>query len=124
MLNYRPLQSGSIDRARQLRHEAPEPERRLLRAVREGFSEHKWRHQSPVGPYYVDILCFAARVAIEVDGDTHAGHERYDAARTAFIAREGFRTLRFANGDVTENIEGVLAAIGASLSRTGKGSTQ
>ncbi|MFA5964104.1 MAG: DUF559 domain-containing protein [Sphingomonas sp.] len=124
MLNYRLLQSGSVDRARQLRREAPEPERRLLRAVREVFPEHKWRHQTPVGPYYVDILCFAERLAIEVDGDTHAGNEPYDAGRTQFIAREGFRTLRFGNGDVMENLEGVLAAVAASLNRTGKGSTQ
>jgi very-short-patch-repair endonuclease len=106
---------GTVPRARQLRRDAPEPERRLLRALREAFPEHKWRHQSPVGLYYVDILCFAERLAIEVDGDTHAGNERYDAARTQFIAREGLRTLRGANGDVMENIEGVLAKISLSL---------
>lgn len=124
MLNYRPLRSGSVDRARQLRREAPEPERRLLRAVREVFPEHKWRHQTPVGPYYVDIPCFAERLAIEIDGDTHAGNERQDAARTAFIAREGFRTLRFGNGDVMENVAGVLSVVAATLGETGKGSTQ
>lgn len=124
MLNYRPLQSGSVDRARQLRRDAPKPERRLLRALREAFPGHKWRHQSPVGPYYVDILCFAERLAIEVDGDTHADSERHDAVRTAFIAREGFRVLRFANGDVMENVEGVLSVVAATLGETGKGSSQ
>ena len=114
MLNYRPLQSGTVDRARQLRREASEPERRLLRAVREAFPEQKWRRQSPVGPYYIDILCLAEGLAIEVDGDTHVDSERYDAARTRFIEGEGLRVLRFANNDVMENIEGVIAQISLS----------
>jgi very-short-patch-repair endonuclease len=106
---------GTVPRARQLRRDASAPERRLLRALREAFPERKWRHQSPVGPYYVDILCFAERLAIEVDGDTHADAERYDAARTKFIEREGFRVVRFSNSDVMENVEGVLTQISLSL---------
>jgi len=47
---------GTVPRARQLRRDAPEPERRLLRALRESFPHLKWRHQSPLGPYYSDIL--------------------------------------------------------------------
>jgi very-short-patch-repair endonuclease len=112
---YEQQPTGTVPRARQLRRDASEPERRLLRAVREAFPERKWRHQSPVGPFYIDILCFAARLAIEVDGDTHADSEHYDAARTKFIESEGFRVLRFANGDVMENVEGVLAQISLSL---------
>lgn len=115
MLNYRPLHSGSVDRARQLRRDAPEPERRLLRAIREALPNHKWQHQSPVGPYYVDILCFSERLAIEVDGDTHADSERYDATRTHFIEGEGFRVVRFSNSDVMQNVEGVIAQISLSL---------
>jgi very-short-patch-repair endonuclease len=112
---YEHQPTGTVPRARQLRRDAPEPERRLLRAVREAFAQHKWRHQSPVGPFYVDILCFSQRLAIEVDGDTHADSERYDASRTRFIESEGLRMLRFANGDVMENMEGVLAQISLSL---------
>jgi very-short-patch-repair endonuclease len=106
---------GTVPRARELRRDASEPERRLLRAVREAFPEHKWRHQSPVGRFYIDILCFAERLAIEVDGDTHADSEDYDAARTRFLVGEGVRVLRFANNDVMENVEGVLSQISLSL---------
>ena len=106
---------GTVPRARQLRRDASEPERRLLRALREAFPEHKWRHQSPVGPFYVDILCFAERLVIEVDGDMHADSKRYDAARTRFIESEGLRVLRFTNGDVMENVDGVLSQISLSL---------
>jgi very-short-patch-repair endonuclease len=107
---------GTVPRARQLRREASPVERRLLRALREAFPTHKWRHQAPVGPFYADILCFSEALVIEVDGDMHADTAEYDAARSAAIARAGFRVVRFSNNDVTANIEGVLGTISNSLS--------
>ena len=112
---YEDRPSGTIARARQLRHEAPEPERRLLRGLREAFPQLKWRHQAPLGPFYADILCFSEKLVIEVDGDTHAAAPNADASRTAFMAREGYRTLRVTNTDVMQNREGVLARISFSL---------
>lgn len=108
---------GTVSRARQLRRDASEPERRLLRALREAFAELKWRHQAPVGPFYVDILCFSERLAVEVDGDTHADLEQRDAARTAMIERDGYRVVRFTNEDVMNNLDGVIDAVAKSLSR-------
>jgi very-short-patch-repair endonuclease len=90
-----------------LRRDAPEPERRLLRGLREAFPDYKWRHQVPVGPFDADIMCFSERLVIEVDGDTHALREERDAARTAIIEREGFRVVRFANNDMMQNLDGV-----------------
>jgi very-short-patch-repair endonuclease len=81
---------GTVPRARQLRRDAPEPERRLLRALRESYPQLKWRHQAPVGPYYTDILCIAARLVIEVDGETHATTTEHDATRTRFLQNEGY----------------------------------
>ncbi len=106
---------GTVPRARQLRRDAPEPERRLLRALREAFPAFKWRHQTPVGAFCVDILCFSEKLVVEVDGDTHADMERRDAARTAIIASEGFRVIRFWNNDVMENVDGVIERISLSL---------
>jgi very-short-patch-repair endonuclease len=108
---YERQPGGTIDRARQLRRAASGPERRLLRAVREAFPSLKWRHQVPIGPYYVDILCFAERLVIEVDGDTHAHFEDHDATRTRFIERQGYRVIRVGNPDVVQNLSGVLARI-------------
>ena len=106
---------GTVPRARQLRREAPEPERHLLGALREAFPQLKWRHQAPLGPYYADILCFSERLVIEVDGDTHAATPEADAIRTRFIQRQGFSVIRFANPDVMTNLDGVLARISFSL---------
>ena len=50
-----------------------------------------------------------------MDGDTHASTDAYDTARTAFIAREGYRVTRVANADVMTNLEGVLTQLSFSL---------
>jgi very-short-patch-repair endonuclease len=106
---------GTVPRARQLRRDAPEPERRLLRALRESYPQLKWRHQAPVGPYYTDILCIAARLVIEVDGETHATTTEHDATRTRFLQNEGYQVIRFTNADVMANPNGVITQISFSL---------
>ncbi len=116
---YEDRPSGTVDRARKLRRAAPEPERRLLRALREASPTLKWRHQSPVGPYFADVLCFSEKLVIEVDGDTHADGAAHDDARAAFMRGAGFRTLRVANAEVMENLEGVLTRILSAVRRDG-----
>ena len=113
---YGTAPTGASLRARQLRRGSPEVERQLVRALREKLPACKWRHQMPVGPYIVDIACFAERLIIELDGGQHAEAAQYDAARTKYVEAEGYRVLRFWNNDVVENIEGVIAAIAEALS--------
>ncbi|WP_428968923.1 endonuclease domain-containing protein [Sphingomonas sp. Xoc002] len=112
---YENQPTGTVPRARQLRREASEPERRLLRALRQTYPHLKWRHQAPLGPFFADMLCFAEKLVIEVDGDTHAAAEGYDASREDFMAHEGYRTVRVTNADVMENLEGVMERISFSL---------
>ena len=107
--------SGTVQHARQLRRDAPEPERRMLRALRDAFPHLKWRHQAPLGPYRADILCFSERLVIEVDGDTHAATTDHDAIRTRSVERQGYRVIRFTNADVMANLDGVLTQISFSL---------
>jgi very-short-patch-repair endonuclease len=115
--SYENRPSGTVDRARDLRRNAPEPERRLLRALREAFPYLKWRHQTPIGPFYADILCFSERLVIEVDGDTHAVAVTYDAARTTFMEREGYRVIRVTNDDIMSSLDGVIAVTSSALHR-------
>jgi very-short-patch-repair endonuclease len=84
-----------------------------LRAERlEGW---KFRRQVPIGSFVADFVCERARLVIEVDGGQHAEHEQYDAARTEALREQGYRVIRFWNGDVLANLEGVLEAIVAEL---------
>ena len=44
-------------------------------------------------------------------GEAGRGQEEYDAERTAFLESKGCSLLRFWNGDVMNNINGVMAVI-------------
>jgi very-short-patch-repair endonuclease len=52
-----------------------------------------------------------------LDGDSHAGREKQDAGRTAFLERNGWTIIRFANADVMGNSEGVARAILIALGK-------
>ena len=58
-----------------------------------------------------------ARLAIEVDGDTHGAPNEIasDADRTNFLEANGVRVVRFWNMDIRDNIAGVLEMIYLAL---------
>ena len=102
--------------AREMRKDMTEPERRLwfqLRAKR--FAAIKFRRQKVIQDehhrYIVDFAANEPKLVIELDGDSHAGNEAYDARRTEFLETLGYRMLRFFNADVMSNMEGVLTRI-------------
>jgi very-short-patch-repair endonuclease len=113
---YDEARTGAVQRARQLRRDSTDAEKRLWRALRTKLPQYKWRRQMPVGPYFVDFACFAERLIIELDGGQHAGAGEYDRARTRFVESQGYRVLRFWNNDVLTNTDGVLGRIAESLS--------
>jgi very-short-patch-repair endonuclease len=69
----------------------------------------KFRRQQPLGPYTADFYCAQAKFVIEVDGGGHALTIEHDKERSDFFAETGNRALRFWNGDVMRNPEGVCA---------------
>ena len=72
----------------------------------------KFVRQMVFGPHYIaDFAARSHRLVIELDGDSHAAHEAYDAARTSFMESNGFTVIRFANRDVFDNPEGVARMI-------------
>ena len=90
---------------------------RLLYTLRDN---HNFRRQVPLGPFYLDFACHGLKLAIEIDGDTHATDAAmaYDQARTRFIQSEGYRVLRFTNDDVLNNPEGVFDTVTCAIEET------
>ena len=109
---------GTIARPRDMRRNPTPAESKLWSILRgSALDGAKFRRQQRLGPFYGDFVFQAARLVVEADGDTHAGDdaETYDARRTAFLEREGYRVLRFSNHDVMGNIEGVAEVIRSAL---------
>jgi very-short-patch-repair endonuclease len=79
---------------------------------------YRFRRQVPIGPYVVDFACLKARLVIEVDGSQHAKAVERDQQRTAWLASQGFRLLRFWDNDVLSHTDSVLEAIRAALPKT------
>ncbi len=102
------------DRARHMRRNPTEAEKRLWRILSnsqlDGF---KFRRQAVIGHHIADFLCPAAKLVIEVDGDTH--EPEADRRRDAALASHGLRVLHVGNADVMTNIEGVAEAIRMAL---------
>src|SRR5512143_3393698 len=113
MGTVRTVEPGAkIQRARRLRQEGTDAERRLWKVLRNrGLGEWKWRRQAPRGPYVLDFYCAEAGRVVEVDGGQHAERLAYDDRRTAFLERQGLRVLRFWNSEVLTNGEGVCLTI-------------
>ncbi|MGB3865695.1 MAG: DUF559 domain-containing protein [Xanthobacteraceae bacterium] len=99
-----------VPRARNLRQNPTDAERKLWRRLRALPCAAHFRRQATIGPYFADFACHTNRLVIEVDGGQHAG-SAVDATRTADLEARGYRVLRFWNNDVLGNIDGVLEVI-------------
>jgi very-short-patch-repair endonuclease len=100
----------STTRARELRHNPTDPERKLW-AILHSFrqSGYHFRRQYPIGAYYADFACIHAKLIIEADGETHASQGNYD------LRSRGFRVLRLWNDEIMGNHEGVYEVIAQAL---------
>ncbi len=99
-------------RALQLRREATPAERALWAQLRD-FKQYGFHftRQHRVGNYIVDLACRSERFAVELDGEGHAAQAEYDRTRTAWLEGQGWRVLRFWNGDVLADPEAVARSV-------------
>jgi very-short-patch-repair endonuclease len=112
--------TGDKSKRRQLRRQIPPAERRLWPHLRDRRLEDcKFRRQYGIAQYVIDFYAPELKLAIEIDGPTHylPGAPEYDAKRQAYIESTGVTFLRFSNGQVYNDIEGVLEAIGLMIGR-------
>jgi very-short-patch-repair endonuclease len=89
------------------------PEGMLWRVLRTRPDGLKFRRQHPIGRCVVDFYCPAARLVIEVDGESHSmgDNPRRDDRRDAWLGNQGLRIVRFAATDVINDVGSVVAAI-------------
>jgi very-short-patch-repair endonuclease len=105
----------AIDRARKLRRNMTDGERKLwseLKEFRRYYGIHV-RKQTPIGPYIVDFAIHSNRLIIEVDGEHHFTPEglRRDVKRDEWLAAKGYRVLRLTTGDLSEAFDGCIEQI-------------
>jgi very-short-patch-repair endonuclease len=74
---------------------------------------YHFRRQAPFRGYYLDFVCYSHRLVIEVDGSVHMSEQQaaHDRVRDAVLERQGFRVLRFWNGELEEMLERVQQKI-------------
>lgn len=102
-----------LERRRELRQALTPAEAVLWRLLKgrqlEGL---KFRRQHSVEPYILDFYCPALKLAIELDGASHACREEYDGQRTSYLSEKaGITVLRFENRVVFENPEQIFREV-------------
>ena len=100
------------DAARELRGTQTDAERVLWNALRNRqVLNLKFRRQHPIGNYIADFCCIEQGLIVELDGSQHEERAAQDEERTKWLNQHGFQVLRFWNGEVTPNPEGVIEKI-------------
>ncbi len=101
--------------AQRLRREQTPFERKLWPHLKQLKASHglHFRRQAPIGPYITDFVCFARKLVIELDGETHVGEApvAHDAKRDAFLRQQDFHVLRFSNEIVVIDIASVVDTV-------------
>ena len=93
---------AETSKRQQLRCEMPFAERLGWKYLRNEALGVKFRRQVSIGKYVVDFYCPLLHLAIEIDGESHAGEaaQEYDAVRQSEIESLGVRFIRVSNEDV------------------------
>ena len=110
--------------AKQLRQAMTRAETLLWRYLKAGRIDGLgFRRQVPIRNYIADFVCFSANLLIELDGESHDFEERQkaDQNRDSFFTSEGFQVLRFTNGQVMSNLEGVVETIRQAVASRASG---
>ena len=98
-------------RARSLRREMTDSERKLWSGLRNEQLGVKFRRQHPLGHYIADFACLELKLIVELDGSQHADQFAYDARRTEFLNSLGFEVMRFPTDLPFTDLQGLLACI-------------
>lgn len=107
---YIPYYKRFIEKACENRSNPTSAERKMWFEMlgRKSFQNLKFTRQKPVANYIVDFYCSELRLAIEIDGESHAEQEEYDRIRTKLLGSHGITVIRYSNTDVIHNLDGIF----------------
>jgi BirA family biotin operon repressor/biotin-[acetyl-CoA-carboxylase] ligase len=108
------------ERARFLRKNMTDSERRLWSYLSRDQLGVRFLRQLSIGPYIVDFVCLSRKIIVECDGGQHHSQQRaYDQKRDLFLRELHFTVLRFWNTEILANIEGVIMVIQQAIKKDG-----
>ena len=106
--------------ARELHKQPTEGEAVLWEQLRRSGLGARFRRQHPIDGFILDFYCAESRLAVEVDGASHAGRrEYYDVWRDRVLKASGIRVLRFTESQGRADLDGVVHAIKQALGESG-----
>ncbi len=99
--------------AQRLRKQMTPPEIALWLALRTNGEGLRFRKQHAAGPYVLDFYCAPARLAIEVDGESHNHGNRpeRDATRDAWLTTRNIQVLHYPAREMLANLDDVVRQI-------------
>lgn len=113
---YERLHGGLKWFARRMRRDPTTPEQLLWEALRlKRLDGHRFRRQRVIEPYIVDFYCPQAKVAIEVDGESHLWRSLEDRERDERLLETGVSVVRVTNDEVRYHLDEVKALIRAAI---------
>ena len=106
---YIPYNETLTQKARENRQNPTAAEKKLWYEVlaNKQLDNLKFTRQKPLDAYIVDFYCPELKLAIEIDGDTHADQEQYDKRGTEDLKGYGIEVIRYTNAEVLDNLDGV-----------------
>ena len=113
---YIPYNKNFISRARVLRKEMTEEERKLWHLFLKNHPKRILR-QKIIGNYIVDFYCPEKKLVIELDGSQHYTIEgmAYNKIRTDVLDAHNLNVIRFTNLEINNNFKEVCEHLNNKL---------
>jgi very-short-patch-repair endonuclease len=105
------------DARKDLRNDITPEEKILWYKLKNKALGHKFRRQHSIGQFIADFYCAAKKLVIELDGSQHLDNIEYDQERTNYFESLEIKVIRFWNGDINKNLNGVLMKIEEELNK-------
>ena len=108
---YIPYDKNLVSRARELRKEETETERKFWNEILkdEKLNKYKFTRQKPLDYFIVDFYCASLGLIIEIDGEIHTFQKARDKEKDNLLKQKfGLKIIRYKNEKVLNNTKKIL----------------